>query len=75
MKYNSGTVEQWQTSKNHEHEFYFYDDHDDTWDTIRGKEVFREWILRGTVYECSCGAREIRFIVWNGKYDKREYEK
>lgn len=59
----------------HKHDFKFYDNHNDTFDTIRGFKLPRQYLLIGTVYECECGAREIRFIVWNGKYDNRKGER
>lgn len=57
---------------NHKHHFEFYDDHDNTFDTIRSIKIPRVYLPRGTVYECECGAREIRFIVWTGKHDIRK---
>ena len=71
IKMNFDTVDKLEKKIEHKHNFTFYDDHDDTWDTIRNFNLPRTHLARGTVWECECGVREIRFIVWNGKYDKR----
>jgi hypothetical protein len=66
------SVEQLEEQSGHRHDFKFYDNHDDTFDTIRDKPNRDPVIPIGTVWECYCGAREIRFIVWTGKYDLRK---
>ena len=63
------TVKQFEEKTGHVHSFFFYDNHTDTFDTIRYKKEPRDHLLIGTVWECQCGAREIRFIVWNGEHD------
>lgn len=66
------SVEQLQSLTGHKHEFKFYDNHSDTFDSIRGQKDRDPIIPIGTVWECDCGAREIRFIVWTGIYDTRK---
>jgi hypothetical protein len=65
------TQEEIQILTGHTHQFKFYDNHNETFDTIRKSPLPRDYLPIGTVYECECGAREIRFIVWLGKHDRR----
>lgn len=65
------TVEQLEQRTGHKHIWKFYDNYTDTFEHVYGEKERCPINPIGTVYECDCGAREIRFIVWTGKHDKR----
>jgi hypothetical protein len=65
------TVEQLEKQTNHKHDFVFYDNYSNTFEHVYGEPERNPFNPIGTVWECECGAREIRFIVWTGKYDTR----
>lgn len=65
------TVKQLEELSNHKHDWKFYDNHTDTFDSIRDRRDRDPIFPIGTVWECDCGAREIRFVCWTGKYDRR----
>lgn len=61
----------------HKHEWEFYDNYSENFDQLTNRNKGRqedpkECLPIGTVYECYCGAREIRFIVFTGQFDPRK---
>lgn len=69
---NFTTVEQLEKQTGHKHDWIFYDNYPNTFDHVYDNKERNPFNPIGTVFECECGARELRFIVWTGKHDKRE---
>jgi hypothetical protein len=68
---NFTTVERLEKETGHKHDFKFYDNYPETFDYMIERKERNPLNPIGTVWECKCGAREIRFIVWTGEHDKR----
>ena len=56
----------------HKHEWEFYDNYSGTFQSVLNKKEYDLIQPLGTVWECLCGAREIRFVVWTGEFDPRK---
>ena len=66
------TQKQLEQETEHKHYWTFYDNYSKTFEHVLKQQERDPIAPIGTVYECECGAREIRFIVWTGKYDQRK---